>query len=476
MIAELIKNTPSSLINILKSNTKDELKLDIIREYIDENFKDFLVTELSDDDKVFRKSIRSNIQHNIEIKKGAKYERSKTQSYVKTEGKESSRRNNKWRVVHDFRALNKVTEKDTYPFDDADTLINQTGNSRLFTKFDFIMGYFQVIMNPEHSLYTAFTTHIVKVLIICRENDLFISKDKTELFKQQIEFLGFELSKDGVSPRKAKIKAITEIPEPLEKNIVQKSTDLPILSNKNLFEGAYHLYCDASDRAISGVLYQIQDSVMKPIWFHSRKLTGVQKKYGVGDREMLAIFDSLQKFKHLLFSKKVAVYTDHKNILFILRNKGKNELSLRQNNYISFFDEFNLEVLHIEGKSNKIADLLSRKFDNCQWEQSFLQAVHNKVNYLIQDGCKKLILTEKDTILTILKEYHDTIYSGHHALESTYNSIKLDYYFKELYTTVKRFIQSCDVCQANIHRKPTGLSLTEIPNSFQKYGTSGQKP
>ncbi|KAM9997186.1 hypothetical protein ACTFIZ_007953 [Dictyostelium cf. discoideum] len=61
-------------------------------------------------------------------------------------------------------------------------------------------------------------------------------------------------------------------------------------------------------------------------------------------------------------------------------------------------------------------------------------------------------------------EYHDTKYSGHHALDITYNNIRQDYYLKEMFSIIKRYIKSCAICQLNINRKDNGiLQSLEIP-------------
>ncbi|KAM9980557.1 hypothetical protein ACTFIY_002847 [Dictyostelium cf. discoideum] len=76
-----------------------------------------------------------------------------------------------------------------------------------------------------------------------------------------------------------------------------------------------------------------------------------------------------------------------------------------------------------------------------------------KESKFIEDGFKKLIIIDKETIHTIIREYHDTKYSGHHALDITYNNIRQDYYFKEMFSIIKRYIKSCAICQLNINRK-----------------------
>jgi len=421
--------------------------------------------------------------------------------------------------------------------------------------------YFDDILVHTPDELTRHFKSVIRVLLTCRENKLFISKEKTEMLKNKIEYLGYDLSSEGISPISAKVKAITELSAPekgkealavlgmlgfhrrfiknfaektvhltkasskenynkrvpqeaidqfnnlknefeienhilalpitqnqsitYDKDTIEKNTDYPVQSTTNLFEGAYHLYCDASDRALSGVLYQIQKGILRPIWFHSRKFTDTQRRYNIGDREMLAIFDSLHKFKHLLYAKKIAVYTDHKNIIFIIKKSDK--MTLRQHNYIRFFDEFDIEMLVIPGDKNKIADYLSRKYDHCQWDQPFLDKIINDqkqsawltevtrnpnlrteningVWYVLEEEGKKLILTDQDTIRTIISEHHDTTYAGHHGLTVTLVAIRENYYFKDMYTKIKKYIETCDVCQANIRRNPTGfLHSLDIP-------------
>ncbi|EAL60326.1 hypothetical protein DDB_G0294322, partial [Dictyostelium discoideum AX4] len=88
----------------------------------------------------------------------------------------------------------------------------------------------------------------------------------------------------------------------------------------------------------------------------------------------------------------------------------------------------------------------------------------NDICYLSEDGFKKLIIIDKETIHTVIREYHDTKYSGHHALDITYNNIRQDYYFKEMFSIIKRYIKSCATCQLNINRKDNGiLQSLEIP-------------
>ncbi|KAK5576814.1 hypothetical protein RB653_007958 [Dictyostelium firmibasis] len=145
------------------------------------------------------------------------------------------------------------------------------------------------------------------------------------------------------------------------------------------------------------------------------------------------------------------------------------------------------KIIHISGNKNGVADFLSRKYDSFQWDASFLEKIKeeqegsewlkemknnqnlciegtNDIYYLVEDGIRKLIIIEKETIDKIVREYHDAKYSGHKSFEVVYNNIRHDYYFRDMYSIIKRYIKSCAVCQLNINRKETGLLQSlEIP-------------
>ncbi len=50
------------------------------------------------------------------------------------------------------------------------------------------------------------------------------------------------------------------------------------------------------------------------IAFFSRKLSKTQQKYSVTEIELLAIVETLKKFKGMLWGQDIKVYTVHKNL------------------------------------------------------------------------------------------------------------------------------------------------------------------
>lgn len=116
---------------------------------------------------------------------------------------------------------------------------------------------------------------------------------------------------------------------------------------------------DASDKAIGAVLQQCKDNVWEPLAFFSRKLSPSQIKYSPYDRELLAIYEAIKYFRHMLEARHFIVYTDHKPISFAFHER-KNNCTPRQYRHLDFISQFTTDIRHISGKDNVVADALSR--------------------------------------------------------------------------------------------------------------------
>ena len=58
----------------------------------------------------------------------------------------------------DYRALNKPVVKDRFPLPRMDSLMEQLGQARAFSKLDLASGYHQITIKEEHIQKTTFTT------------------------------------------------------------------------------------------------------------------------------------------------------------------------------------------------------------------------------------------------------------------------------------------------------------------------------
>jgi hypothetical protein len=63
---------------------------------------------------------------------------------------------------------------------------------------------------------------------------------------------------------------------------------------------------------MGAVLQQRVDNAWQPLALFSRKLNPAQSKYSAYDRELLAVYEAVKHFRHMLEARHFTVFTDHK--------------------------------------------------------------------------------------------------------------------------------------------------------------------
>ena len=119
------------------------------------------------------------------------------------------------------------------------------------------------------------------------------------------------------------------------------------------------LHTDASDTAVGAVLEQLIDGIWTPISFFSRKLHPAEAKYSAFDKELLAMYLAVKKFRYFIEGRMFTLYTDHKPLTFAFKSTS-DRWTPRQQRHLSFVAEFTTNVRHIRGSDNVVADTLSR--------------------------------------------------------------------------------------------------------------------
>ncbi|KAL0402639.1 UNVERIFIED_CONTAM: Transposon Ty3-I Gag-Pol polyprotein, partial [Sesamum latifolium] len=301
------------------------------------------------------------------------------------------------RLCIDYRQLNRITIKNKYPLPRIDDLLDQLKGATVFSKIDLRSGYWQLRIEKGSISKTAFRTspeeheqHLRTVLQILREKQLYAKFSKCEFWMEEIAFLGHVVSKEGVQPDPAKVRAIlgweppknvsevrsflglagyyrrfvkdfSVVAKPLT-NLLKKNTPFnwndrcaqsfeelkrrltsaPILALPS-GDGGYVVYTDASRQGLGCVLMQHG----KVIAYASRQLRPHEMNYPTHDLELAAIV-------HATFH----IFTDHKSLKYIPTQK---ELNLRQRRWIELLKDYDCTIDYHPGKANIVADALSRK-------------------------------------------------------------------------------------------------------------------
>ena len=246
-----------------------------------------------------------------------------------------------------------------------------------------------------------------KVFTILNQNGLVVNRKKCVLGKSKVEFLGHEVDSQGIRPLKEKVEAILAVKAPTTIKELQRFHGMVNYYRRFVRAAAHHMChlfdalagkpkkliwddkmqfsfdsikqalanstllhhpdsslplavtTDASDVAIGGVIEQRGPEGWEPLAFFSKKLTAGQAAWCPYDRELLAAHQGIRHFKYMVEGRPFTLYTDHQSLIPSLSKKTDAPTS-RQTNQLCEIAEYTTDIRYLEGKSNFVADALSR--------------------------------------------------------------------------------------------------------------------
>ena len=83
-------------------------------------------------------------------------------------------------------------------------------------------------------------------------------------------------------------------------------------------------------------------------------MNAAQRRYTTGEKELLSVVETLKEFRNILLGQRITVHTDHMNIVY---GKLSNDRIAR---WRLLLEEYGPTYVHVAGKSNVVADALSR--------------------------------------------------------------------------------------------------------------------
>jgi cleavage and polyadenylation specificity factor subunit 1 len=91
------------------------------------------------------------------------------------------------------------------------------------------------------------------------------------------------------------------------------------------------------------VLQQRVDSAWQPLAFF-KKLSPAQQKYSSYDRELLAVYEAVKHFRHMLEARHFIIFTEPITNAF---QQKHDKCSPRQLNCLDFISQFTTDIRHI---------------------------------------------------------------------------------------------------------------------------------
>lgn len=376
------------------------------------------------------------------------------------------KKNGCYRLCINFKTLNNLVERDHFPLPVIEDQIAKLEGMAYFSTMDMKNGFFHVELTEDSKKYTSFVTetgqfefnvlpfgytnapsifcrYVAKVLnefvksgelvvfmddiLLCsksidehlnllrrvfsvlKDNGVKLNLEKCRFLVTQVEFLGYDVRWNQVSPCDRHVSAVRDLPIPHNAKSLQRFLGLlsyfrkfikgfssiasplyDLLKKDAVYAfGPKHLeafeklksilvsrpvlciysptaetqlHTDASSHGFGGILMQKQsDGKFHPVMFFSRKTDQAEAKMHSFELETLAIVYSLQRFRHYLIGLHFEIVTDCKALKQTLEKRDTNYKIAR---WVDFLEQFDKVIVHRSGDKMQHVDALSRMYVN----------------------------------------------------------------------------------------------------------------
>ncbi|KAH0641960.1 hypothetical protein KY290_033563 [Solanum tuberosum] len=382
--------------------------------------------------------------------------------------------------------------------------------------------------------------HVRQVLQILRDRKLYAKFSKCAFWLKFVAFLGHIVFDEGIRVDNQKIEAVKNWPRPITPTEIRSFLGLTGYY-KRFIEGFSSIAapltklthketkfqwseeCERSLQELSNKLTSTHHG--KVIAYGSKQLWPHEKIYPTHDLVLAAVVFALKIWRHYLYGMHVDLYTDHKSLQYIFKQK---DLNLRQRRWLELLKDYDMNILYHPGKANVVADALSRKImastygqyverqgitkDLCQLaslgvrllkspdegvivqntaesslvvevkQKQYTDPILLKLKENVQQGmtkafeltqegvlrCQNILCVPNVNELTkrIMMETHHLRYFVHPGSTKMYHDFKETYWLEDMKKNIAEFVAQCPNCQQVKveHQKPGSyIQRIELP-------------
>lgn len=249
--------------------------------------------------------------------------------------------------------------------------------------------------------------NLLCVMFKLEEFNVKVNLQKCRFFESEVEYLGHELSSQGIRPLQSKVRAIQECPAPINlqqlrsyigllnyyhkflpmlsvklkplydlekknaKFIWSEECEQVFIESKNMLlkspalihyshDKPIILTVDASPYGCGAVLSHLVNGVERPVMFMSSTFSQTEQNYSQLQREALAIIVAIKKFNKYLYGRHFVIYSDHQPLSFLFGDRFPIHLNSRLQRWAIFLSCYDYELRYKKGSLITNADALSR--------------------------------------------------------------------------------------------------------------------
>lgn len=415
---------------------------------------------------------------------------------------------------------------------------------------DEAMAYQDDVIIPSRIIDEGID-RIRRLLEVVKQSGLTLRTSKCVFLAERVKFLGHKVSHDTIEPGDDKVAAIRDFPAPTSPQEVRRFLGLtgffrkfvqnyariskpltellktvnnppfvwrddqtaafhklkedlcndPVLCLYNM-QMEHEVHTDASCVGLAGVLMQKSiDGQLHPVAYYSRHCSPPESNYASHEVEVLAIVESLERFRIYIMIKHFRVITD---CSAVTRTKNSKPLAPRIARWWLRLQEYDFELVHRAGTQLAYVDAMSRapvepptqpttvterlmRIDVTQTDWLVtMQQQDEKLLHIMNVLRGNAAADDKTQLLNdyklkdhrlfrnvngklrwvvpsavrwcVVKSAHDD--RGHFGLEKTLQQLQEAFWFPRMRNFVKNYMQACIECA--YHKRPGGKGEGEL--------------